>query len=109
MPETAKVTKRHVCVGAHVEAEFPLHYTDYNTFDGGTWRARTPEEMGKLLAKLCDEFHTFIRDHRSQDAVRLSVVKDHQDQCSACGHEWDPTMENSITYCGYCGEEVSDA
>lgn len=48
------------------------------------------------------EFQEFIRDHRSQDPVSLDVEIQRQDQCSACGREWEPD-ENC---CAGCGAEI---
>ena len=54
----------------------------------GRW-CRTEEDRLKEVGKWVKEFHDFIRDHRSQDPVFLSIEKIYQDQCSFCGLEWE--------------------
>lgn len=54
------------------------------------------------------EFNSFIRDHRSQDHVRLEVERVVQEQCSECNAEWDTMVdENGDTVCASCGIEVA--
>ena len=60
------------------------------------------ERIERALREAADEFNAFIRDHRSQDHVRLDVERTVQDQCSGCGNEWEP--DNGA--CAHCGAEV---
>lgn len=59
--------------------------------------------IARALEAAVDEFNSFIRDHRSQDHVRLSVERTIQSQCSACGREW----EEDDGKCAQCGAEVA--
>jgi len=71
----------------------------------------TTEYWRKIERKYDDwikEFTDFIRDHRSQDPVILSVERVERDQCAACGREWELSYDEdaSKTICACCGEEV---
>lgn len=111
MPEIAvRATKRRALVDARVEAEFTLSWVDRHIYGhAGVWRERTPEELAQLLEQRCLEFEEFIRDHRSQDPVRLTVQRQYQEQCSACHQAWDPDTSGRVPTCGYCGAELADA
>lgn len=54
----------------------------------GRW-AITLEERVLHLEGWCREFEEFVRDHRSQGPVSLSVEREYQDQCSFCGNQWE--------------------
>jgi len=79
--------KKKVLVDVKIECDPPPSY----------WR-RTPEEYAKYLQNWVDDFHEFIRDHRSQDPVTLHVEKVYQNQCSFCTSEWE-VDENGIPVC----------
>lgn len=60
----------------------------------------TVYRWGKTLAEQVDyearqldawarEFNDFIRDHRSQDQVRVSIERVYEDQCSHCHETWE--------------------
>jgi hypothetical protein len=51
--------------------------------------AESPEEIAKRMEAWVRDFDEFMRDHRSQDPVRLSVERVYEDQCSLCGYKWD--------------------
>lgn len=90
-------TKRpKVLVDVEVEAHFHTYY-------------RKVEDRAAELDRRVDEFNTFIRDHRSQDDVRLIVNRKYQDQCSGCGNEWETFIDEDTggkTCCAHCGREV---
>ncbi len=44
------------------------------------------------------EFDEFIRDHRSQDPVSLSVESKYKDVCTHCGYEWEED-ESGLPLC----------
>lgn len=48
------------------------------------------ESQARQMERRCQEFNEFIRDHRSQDDVRLEVRREYQSVCSVCGEEWEP-------------------
>lgn len=50
---------------------------------------RNPEKYAQELESWAREFEAFVRDHRSQDAVSLSIHRDCEDQCSHCGSQWE--------------------
>lgn len=106
--ETKTCRKEKRVVDARVIAEFNLHWTDRQIYDGGQWRDRTPEEIGAKLEERCQAFREFMRDHRSQDTVTLEVERVVSDVCSACKRAWDPmTTDEDTDYarttCGWCG------
>ena len=76
---------------------------------------RTEEVRAEAYEDWCKEFNAFVRDHRSQDDVRLSVERVVQEQCSACKAEWEPMVfeedndpyEKGKTYCAHCGTEYA--
>ena len=70
-----------------------------------TWCGRRAdvEEQAKELERAAEEFHDFLRDHRSQDMVRLDVQRVYQNQCSACGSEWEPDYTEKPHICASCG------
>lgn len=94
--KTCRVIK-NVTVDAKVEAEFPKLFR---------YRRVTPEDRARELESACAEFEVFIRDHRSQDWLELSVVRVKQDVCSHCGNQWEPMDDDGKTLCGHCGAEL---
>ena len=101
----AETTKRKctirkgVVVDAHVEATFP--HVD-------RWYGRTVEEYGTALERACKEFEEFLRDHRSQDVVRLSVERECKDICSVCEAEWDQDDDENGPCCANCGATLKE-
>lgn len=93
-----QATKKTVLVNAYVKAELwtPRWHTDM-------------EDHAKDLESAVKSFWEFIRDHRSQDLTGLEVVREYEDQCSACESKWE-TMENEagITVCANCGVPVDN-
>lgn len=73
----------------------------------GRWESM--EQYAKRLEAACREFEEFVRDHRSQDNISLSVIRDHQDQCSECGGEWETCEESGHEVCAHCGRTVTAA
>ena len=99
--ETKKAFKRkHVLVDVMVEA-------DLSSMVWGSFRRMTEEEKAKELERACKEFSDFLRDHRSQDMVRLDVNRIYKDLCSACGcDELDYDSETKELYCAGCGAVI---
>lgn len=64
------------------------------------WRYYPSHEAKERYAQHCEgwvkEFHAFIRDHRSQDPVNLSVERKYEDQCSFCGRVWEEDAEGPV-------------
>ncbi len=101
--ETTETKKCHkvnkVLADSHVEAYMP-----YQDCQSGT-----QEQKAKFLVEAVKEFYTFLRDHRSQDMIKLNVQCDYENQCSVCGHEWDTLLEDDGKIkCGWCGAIVED-
>ena len=65
-------------------------------------RHRTLEDQAIAWEKWCKEFNAFIRDHRSQDPVDLSVERVYEEQCSHCGYAWEVDEDG----CPMCCEEA---
>lgn len=100
-------------VDVRIECESPYHLTQWVGKQYGT-----PEYWETVADRMKDwvkDFHDFMRDHRSQDSVRLNVVADKRDQCSLCGATWEtvPGDENNesergLVFCASCGTEVKE-
>lgn len=60
----------------------------------------------KYLKEWASDFHDFIRDHRSQDPVKIDVVRVMKDVCSDCKEEWEIYEEAGKIFCANCGAEV---
>lgn len=67
--------------------------------NGVSWE----EARARLKQERADEFNAFIKDHRSQDNISLSVEKVREDQCSECGHTWEPDTVDGDVSCAWCG------
>ena len=66
------------------------------------------ERHGKALDAWAVELEQFIRDHRSQDAVDISVERVKETVCSVCRRTWetyDPD-NNGVLACANCGAVV---
>lgn len=96
MEQVELATKRNVIVESRVIAEFDLSWVDKMTFDRERqgFRPATPEEIGEMLREKCSDFHDFLRDHRSQDAVQLTVETVRKDVCSQCDDDWETYIED---------------
>lgn len=68
-----------------------------------------PDEKQRVLERWVREFHEFIRDHRSQDPVNLSVESVYETVCPECEEKWEPCYEDGKTYCANCGVELVKA
>jgi hypothetical protein len=77
----------------------------------GKW-CRSEEARARELKEWADDFNGFIRDHRSQDGMHISIERVVEDCCSACGASWE-TMDGDgeagyelgKQYCAHCGTE----
>lgn len=94
--EKPMATKKKVLVDCRVVAEFHRY--------GNSWR--TPEQNAKEAETRCEEFNEFIRDHRSQDDIRLDVERITEEQCSVCGGKWETDHYDGALRCANCGVEV---
>jgi hypothetical protein len=90
------VSRKTAVTGLRIEVDPPHHLSYW----GGIEKQ---ERQWKAWAR---EFEAFVRDHRSQDAVSLSVIRDTEDQCEHCGSAW---TEASATYNGGCCQKDMDA
>ena len=94
--QTTTCTKKRILYDVVVEADlsrmiFPSrHY-------------KSEEERAKHLEEAAKEFHSFLRDHRSQDMVTLYVERKYKDVCSACATEWEPDTIDGVPSCANCG------
>jgi len=73
--------------------------------DPVVWMAPTPATRVKALDDWVKEFDKFLRDHRSQDLVRLSVQRIYKTICSVCNGTWE---EDEGT-CANCGAPTEQA
>jgi len=93
--------REHVLVDVKVEADL----------SGMLWTRRgdSEEERAKGLESAVKDFHDFLRDHRSQDMVTLSVERVYQDLCSECNEIWESNYRDDSVFCAYCGAEFREA
>jgi len=67
--------------------------------------AQSVEQSARWLRDRARAFNDFIKDHRSQDDIRLDVREIWQDLCSGCGREWElMTDEQGDECCAWCGD-----
>lgn len=90
-------TRRAVLVDSRVIATFP--YVSWNS----------QKQYADALRRECRDFEAFLRDHRSQDLVTLHVEAITEDQCSACGCEWESYTDDEGVWCANCGARVTPA
>lgn len=69
---------------------------------------RTPEQNASAAESRCKEFNEFIRDHRSQDDIRLEVERIYEDRCDVCGCAWEVDRSEAVPFCAGCGTEVDE-
>ena len=87
--------KKFVLVGAKVVLDPPRWVESYH---------RTVEDRAKALERWAQDLQEFIRDHRSQDPVSITVEREYQNQCSHCGREWEEDADGPVC-CGIAQEE----
>lgn len=78
-----------VVTGVRVICEPPSHV--------GMW-SQTLDAKADRLEEWVREFNDFIRDHKSQNGVTLSVERERGEQCSHCAYEWE-VDENGEPVC----------
>ena len=70
---------------------------------------RTMEDRARALESWAIELEKFVRDHRSQDGVSLTVEREKAVVCSGCGADWEecpPDEYDDKPYCANCGANV---
>ena len=103
MSKTATIIK-NVLLDAHVVADVSGMLPWVITSD-----MRNKEEYARRLESAVKEFHDFLRDHRSQDMVKLEVVRKVADICSNCKNEKEVFYEGSgAAYCAHCGALIPE-
>ena len=65
----------------------------------------TPEYWANRLKECCREFEAFVRDHRSQDQISVSVEREYEEQCSHCGYKWETDEEGCPMCCDKAQKE----
>lgn len=65
------------------------------------------ENQAKALERWAKDFNAFMRDHRSQDDVTLSVERVYENQCSHCGYTWE--MDDQGPVCCQEAQQEWDA
>lgn len=96
-------TKVAVLVDLRVELEPPPYLLRW------PW-CPSREREAEILESWARELEEFIRDHRSQDAVSISVERVVQEQCSVCGCPWEVAVDedSEAPYCAGCGAEANN-
>ena len=75
-----------IIVDAHAEIDLGV--------DGRYYRDN--ENFAHALQQEANDFHNFIRDHRSRDHYRIEIVRTNETQCQFCG---DSDSSNEPTCC----------
>ena len=110
--DTKTCKRRSVMTDVKVTAEFPWVRAPWHIDDP----VKRMEGLELALRKAVKDFEDFLRDHRSQDLIRLDVERVITDICSACGSEWEPYLitekdndpDVGKTCCAHCGALVED-
>ena len=79
--------KQKVLIDVKIECEEPRFLY---------WDRSKPENRVLAIERWVKDFHDFIRDHRSQDPVFLSVERTYQEQCSYCNREWEEDVDGPL-------------
>lgn len=99
--ETEKKAKKlHILQDVTVEADLSGMLS--------RWYSQKTEDYAKQLERAVKDFETFLRDHRSQDMVRLSVNRIFADVCSICNEKWETQTEDGKTFCANCGADIEE-
>jgi len=97
MPKIAQRVNRLVDV--RVNAEPPSYLFHYR---------KSLEDTAKDLEGWANDFHAFLRDHRSQDIVALEIERIRKDVCSVCNNDWETDTDDVVIFCAHCGALVED-
>jgi hypothetical protein len=93
---------KNILVDVKVEASF-----DNRIGVGWARRHNDMAALSEALAQAAHDFEEFLRDHRSQDIIRLDVNEVRQNICSHCKREWEEAVdEHGALYCANCGAMV---
>jgi thioesterase domain-containing protein len=71
------------------------------------WR-RTEEQRIRELEAWARELEEFVRDHRSQDPISLTIERVTETVCDQCSRQWETYTEDGVTYCAGCGVQVGE-
>ncbi len=63
------------------------------------------EQYAKSIESWVNDFHDFIRDHRSQDPVSLNVEREYLDVCEFCESTWEVDDSGCPVCCGKAQDE----
>lgn len=100
LKETKTATKINILYDVRVEADLSGMIS--------RWRNESNEEIAKDLDEAVKEFERFLRDHRSQDMVKLTVNRIYKDICSACKGQWETDSNEMGLFCANCGARISE-
>ena len=62
------------------------------------------EAYARGLGQWTRELNDLLKDHQSMRGVRVTVQRQREDQCAACGHAWE--VEDG--HCAGCGRDVEE-
>lgn len=91
--------KQKILVDVTVTCDPPSYINRWN---------RSIEQREKMMIEWVNEFHDFIRDHRSQDPVNLNVERVYQEQCSHCHNEWESGWDTDPEGPACCSAAVAE-
>lgn len=79
-------------------------------FDAALRYVRSVEHRADRLEELVEQFHDFLRDHRSMDHLQLEIKRIVEDQCAQCRRPWEVDRdETGLPCCAWCGTPVDEA
>jgi hypothetical protein len=70
---------------------------------------QTEEQRVRELEAWARELEAFVRDHRSQDPISVTVERETETVCDQCHREWETYTEDGVTCCAGCGVQVGAA
>ncbi len=102
---TCYPVERVVCV--KIEIDPPARCGQYIPHKSGSpeWYEAYEKALKHWSAHLVE----FIRDHRSQDPLQISVSKEKEEFCSECGKSWEevpPEEKGLLPTCSWCCRPV---
>lgn len=97
--QSETVTKVRRLIDVEIVIDPPSHLS---------WGNGDLNELARSYERWAKEFEAFVRDHRSQDPVSISIERRYQQQCSRCGAEWEEEFyeEDGLYHCANCGRPM---
>ena len=88
--------KKRILTEVNVECEPSPAVTRYTFKRAGE---SVLEAEARTLEAWARDFEEFVRDHRSQDPVTLTVHRKYEELCSFCGSDWESSLDDGVPIC----------